>query len=244
MDVLVVFELFRRVFPLAPGEPGELPISDAETKRFERLAMFNFFWIFLATPVVIYLLFLNLYEAAQLSLPVADGAILVAQDSVFWLLPSVFLGLMTSVMILQLLLRMGLRRGYPRLVRYYSETMRFDVMKVMWASFVIVLLGSSLWFVWGIHSFSRFSQRGIELGNPPFFAVTFHPYDDVLAIEQHATFVAPNGNQVARPHLVIQFKGGTSWTSRTLFGEPNVDRDRELANLVSQHSGLPVVNVP
>jgi hypothetical protein len=109
---------------------------------------------------------------------------------------------------------------------------------------VIVFAGSAVLFLAGVTSFSRFTDAGIEIQRPLSFRSAFYEYARVKAIEHAATFRAPIGKTVKRPHYVILFEDGTSWSSREGLRDPVPEVDRQIAQLVSQRSGRPIIEQP
>jgi hypothetical protein len=107
-----------------------------------------------------------------------------------------------------------------------------------------VLIGSTIVFVAGATSFSRFTDAGIEMQRPFAFRPSFYGYNRVRFIEHHLTSRAPMGNKVAGPHLVIVFDDGTSWNSREGLRVPVPKMDGRLEQLVSERSKRPIIKQP
>ena len=71
----------------------------------------------------------------------------------------------------------------------------------------------------------------------------YHEYKRVRGIEHRATFQAPNGNIIRRPHFVIVFDDGTSWSSDGPH-ESTPETASRIAQLVSRRSGRAITELP
>jgi hypothetical protein len=120
----------------------------------------------------------------------------------------------------------------------------FDGRRVFVWLAALVTAGSSFCFLAGVTSFARFDEAGVEIGRPLGFRSTFYRYARVKAIEHRATFRAPNGNTIQRPHYVILFDDGTSWSTRGGLRDPVPDLDGRIAQLVARESGRSIEEQP
>jgi hypothetical protein len=107
----------------------------------------------------------------------------------------------------------------------------------------MIVIGSATVFLAGVTSFARFDETGVEIGHPLALRSKFYEYTCVKVIEHRTTFQAPNGNIIARPHHVITFDDGASWSSRGGLRDPNPSLDGRIVELVAQKSGLSVVEI-
>jgi hypothetical protein len=109
---------------------------------------------------------------------------------------------------------------------------------------ILVLVGSAAFFVAGVTSSSRFTDDGIEIQRPFTFRGNFYGYSRVRFIEHRGTVHAPIGNKVARPHFVISFDDGASWSSRDGLRDPVPELDGRIAQLVSERSKRAIIKQP
>ena len=79
--------------------------------------------------------------------------------------------------------------------------------------------------------------------HPAIWALPAYEYTRVRGIEHRATFQAPNGNIIRRPHFVIVFDDGTSWSSDGPH-ESTPETASRIAQLVSRRSGRAIAELP
>ena len=121
----------------------------------------------------------------------------------------------------------------------------FDAKRVFLWLAALMIAPSAAWFLAGVRSFTWFDEAGVEVGRPLAFRSTFYTYAHVKSIEHRSTFRAPNGNVIQRrPHYVIVFDDGSSWSTRDMFRDPVPDLDRQIAQLVARKSGRLITEQP
>lgn len=82
-----------------------------------------------------------------------------------------------------------------------------------------------------------FDERGITTKRWWGSGGGFHAYSTVRAIRPVNYFTAPNGNQVYRPHYVIDFDDGAQWTTRDGLRTPDPAHDATMMQFVAGKSG-------
>ena len=157
---------------------------------------------------------------------------------------ALFLAWITSAILLDGLYRALLRDRFRRYERYCVERIGFDPRRLMGCVAAIVFAGSAVFFVAAVTSSTRFTDDGIEIQRPLSFRSDFYGYTRVRAIEHRATTRTPTGIKVERPHHVILFNDGTSWSSRDGLRNPVPDVDGRIARLVSERSKRPIIEQP
>jgi hypothetical protein len=241
--VEIVFELFRRRFPVPALAPSERPLSKEERRAYGVWELMSLFPLFLFAGILTYLWYLALGFAVDFSLRMpADTEYLIQPHSLVWLVPAMMLGLLTAVFPLNVLLFVLLRDRYRRFSRFCDERVGFDgyrAFRAMAIVFIILCLGYS-WIAASF--FARFTRQGVEIGRPLWFG-NFYNYKQIQRIEHRATLQAPNGNIVHRPHYVILFDDGASWSTDE-FSDLVPDEAARIVQLVSRRSGRAIDERP
>ena len=237
--------IFRWIFPPLSSDFANEPITDEERSVFRRWEVSSILPFFLLTPLLVFAWYLGLTWAASLFQHEARGArFLVKPSFVYWLVPALFLGMITLVIPLDWLYRALLRGRYRRYERYCMEGVGFDPRRLFACLAVFAFAGAAVFFLAGVTSFSRFTDTGIEIRRPFSFRSRFYEYTRVRAIEHRATSRAPAGNTMRRPEHVILFDDGTSWSSSEGLRDPVPALDGRIAQLVSERSKRPIIEQP
>jgi hypothetical protein len=237
--------ILRWIFPAPPADSSEDPITDEERSVYRRWEAGSLFPFFFLAALLGSAWYLGLTWTASLWNHVGHGTRFSVQPSpIYWSIPAIFLGMITSMIPLDGLYRALLRGRYRRYERYCMKRVGFDPRRLFVCLMVIVLSGSAIFFLAGVTSFSRFTDIGIEIQRPLSFRSGYYEYARVRAIEHRATLRAPMGNTVQCPHYVILFDDGSSWSSRDGLRDPVPDVDRQIAQLVSQRSKRMIIEQP
>jgi hypothetical protein len=242
--VEVAFALFRRLFPLGPPDPSEPPLSDEERKFYRRWEMASLVPLFLFIASLTYPWYLAMECAAGLwHRPTPQTRFLIRPDPHWWFVPAFFLGIISSGIPMFGLYRLLLGGRYKRYDRACAERVGFNARPVVILLAATFLLGTAVFFYFLAGNFARFTDSGVEIGRPlPFLGRSF-AYEQVRAIEHRAAIRSSNGNLIPRPHHVILFDDGTSWSTENLF-RPGPEEEEKLVRLVSRRSGRAVVEPP
>jgi hypothetical protein len=237
MAVEASFGVFRRLFPVRPLDPSELPLSDEERRVYNRWEVWSVLPFFLFTAALGFAWYVALKGAAGFwHQATPETRFLIRPIPIAWGLPAFFLGIISSAIPLDWLYRLLLRDRYRRFERACHERMGFDDRPVLLLMTAIIVCGALLYFAFMVGSFARFTDSAVEIGRPQSFGSVSYQYTRVRAIEHRATLQAPNGNIVHRPHYVILFDDGNSWSTDAFVG-PTPAEAEQIAQLVSRRSG-------
>jgi hypothetical protein len=229
----------------APGTFADEPITDEERILYTRWETHSALPLVVLVALLTSAWYLGLTWAASLFRPEAPGTRFLIQPSAsYWLIPAIFLGMITSPILLYGLYRGLLRDRYRRFERCCVERDGFDVRRLLVCLAVVIFTGSAVCFLAGVTSFSRFNDTGNEIQRPLSFRSSFYEYTRVRTIERRATIRAPIGNEVPSPRHVILFDDGTLWSSRELLRIPVPEVDGQIAQLVSERSRRPIIEQP
>jgi hypothetical protein len=239
------FAVFRRVFPARVADPLAEPITDDERRVYRRWETGSLLPFFVFAPLLGYAWYITLKGGADLfHRPDPVMRFLVRPSDYFWGVPALFLGIITSAIPINGLYRILLRDRCQRFERYCNERTGFDGSRVLVFFAVLVFGGAAVFFAAGVTSFARFAEAGVEVGRPLSFRSRFYEYTRVRAIEHRATFRAPNGKTVQRPHYVILFDDGAYWSTREGCRDPVPEVDEPIVRFVSRLSGRAIVERP
>jgi hypothetical protein len=241
----LLLALFRRLCPTRVADGADPTLTDEERRVYVRWEVGEIVPFFILAPLLGFAWYFALKGAAGQFQHVAPGTrFLVRPTSIYWAIPAIFLGIISPAVPIEWLYRCLLRERYRRFERDCNERMGFDGRRAFAWLAAFVAIGSSVGFVAGVTSFARFDEAGIEIGRPLSFRSKFYTYKSVTLIEHRATVRAPNGNIVQRPHFVIDFDDGTSWSCEQLLRDPEPELDARIAQLVAQKSGRRIIEQP
>jgi hypothetical protein len=119
----------------------------------------------------------------------------------------------------------------------------FDGERALVLLAIFIIAGTSVFLFVAVRSFVRFTDDGVAFGRPLSFGVAFYKYTRVREIEHRVSFRAPIGNLVQRPHYVVQFDDGESWSRRDFLGAAPEEAGR-IARFVASRSGRAIVERP
>lgn len=238
------FALFRRYFPTLPDDPSESPLSDEERRVYRVWEMMGVLPVFVIIPLLTFAWYRTLNGAVGLfHQEVPRTRFVVQPNPLWWFGPALLLGIISAVIPVFGLYRVLLRERFRRFQRFCNEHVGFAADRVLKLLATIIIAGSAVFFVVAVRSFARFTEAGVEFGRPLSFRGSFYKYTRVQAIEHRATFRAPIGNSVQRPHYVILFDDGASWSSEDFLGATH-DEAYRIAQLVSVRSGRAIAERP
>lgn len=238
----LMLAVFRRVFPVRVEPAASEPLTDEERRSYRRWEIGSaLLWLPLGvvSGFAWYLAVTTL--AGLFSHRSPDTVFLVEPTPVFWAVPAVFLGMLTALIPLDFVQRAVLGDRYHRFERFSHERAGIDGNRVVLAFTVFILAGSVLFFLAGVTSYARFTEAGVEIGRRLSFHGKFYEYRRIAGIEHRATFQAPAGNTVERPHYVILFDDGSYWSTREGCRDPVPKLDDPVVKYVSSRSGKAIV---
>jgi len=239
------FALFRRFFPCRVDNDAGEPLTDEERRIYRRWEVAALVPLFALTPLLGVAWYLALKGIAGLFRHDSPGTLfLIRPIPAIWLVPAMYLGILSSAFPTEWLYRLLLRDRYPRYERFCHERAGFDGKRVLLLLGGLGLAGTAIGLFVGTRTFTRFQEDGIVISRPFGLRRHFYGYGRVEAIEHRATFQAPNGKIIDRPHYVLRFNDGASWSTREGLRDPEPDRDRMIAKLVSERSKRPIKEIP
>ena len=168
----------------------------------------------------------------------------VGPSPFYWLFAALLPGFLTSVIALDGLYRILLRDRYRRFQSYFTARLGCGPRRLVRVLAVIAVAALTVSLVAGVTSFSRFTDTGVEIHRPFSFRSHFYEYSRVRTIAHRATSQTPSGSTVERPHHVILFDDGTTWSSLEGLREPDPARDGQIARLVSKRSKRSIIRQP
>jgi hypothetical protein len=156
-----MFALFRCVFPARIAHPSSEPLTDEERRIYRRWDIGSPLLCLPLATVFGLAWYLALTRLGGLFPHESPDTVFVAQPApVFWGVPAIFLGMLTSAIPLDLCHRAVFRDRYRRFERYCNERVGFDSNRVFIVFAVIILAGSAVFFLAGVTSFARFTDAG------------------------------------------------------------------------------------
>lgn len=171
----------------------------------------------------------------------ADGidTIYLAPPNWLWLGPAFFLGIVLSALPIDAALRWSLGPRFDEFEAYQVVKFGYDSRPLRGPIYSVLGVGSALAVAVLLDWHVRFGPHQIEIAELWSTEVYRFGYDDVLEIRLAEQRVRPDGS-VARPMLSLHFAEGQLWS--TGHGSPpaSMPRLRQLAEHVSQHSGIPI----
>ncbi len=236
--------LFRRLFPVRRDRDAEHPFTDEERRVYARWLAWSPLPIFTFIVLFGYAWYLAFKWAADMLYhPVPATRYLIRPSGLYWALPALFLGVISSAIPTDRLYRCLLGDRYRRFDRFCNERAGYDGNRALaWLSAFIVA-GSAVFFLAGVTCFARFDEAGVEIARPFASRSVFYGYARVTSIEHWATFRAPNGTPI--PHYIITFDDGSTWSTRIpALRDPVPDLDGQIMELVARRSGRSIVEKP
>jgi hypothetical protein len=241
----VVFAIVPVIFPKPVLDISEGPITDDERAAFCRYNYRIILPAILTVLLLMYAWFLALKAVAALFDHRNPGTKFLLQASpVTWAIPAMFLGIVSLPILLQWFSRSVLGGCYGRYQQYCNEREGFNDARFCGWLAALVVIAASVFFGVFVTVFARFSEAGIELGRPLSMRSVFYEYTRVRSIEHEMTNRAPNGKLVWKPHYVIRFDDGESWSTLEGFRDPEPDLEKQIAQFISAKCGQSIVEKP
>jgi hypothetical protein len=236
----LVFKLFSRLFPYQP--PPQL--SEAEVARLRRraqvidLCLLPVFFVGVACATWLWALALNGMAERNLAQQPPSRFLLKPEPYfVFWLIPALFLGIITFGLLLMALMR--LLMGKERYREYeVGAQARFNVQNRAWiwvlgvTSFVIAvaIFLAQDWY-------TRFEEDRIAVNPLLSVGERIYSYQDVQRLVETTHLKAPNGNIVDRKRWFILFKD-RQWCNEDLASREGQERvEQEVRDFLCKKTG-------
>lgn len=220
-----VFLLFRLFFPSKEADAPVRPFEPAERKRYQVAHLLST----LAFPVLVGVL----GWLISMLLPHLRFGLDAGPDLIFaglpgptaWILAGVFAGMGLAIVVLDRLEALFLKGDVGRLRQFQSHAYGFNAAKVR--SFLLTftlsagLLFTALMLDW------RFLVRKDRVVLDGFMSITesVYPYGKMQALFTAPSFVAPNGDTVARREYAVLMEDGSGFNSLDLPGVTPQNRD-------------------
>jgi hypothetical protein len=239
--VAFLFFVFRKTIP----DLSEGYITEEEKAAFKRGNFWSNLLLIITFALFVSAWFLALrIVGALLDHGTPGTRFLIQPEKKLWIMPAVFLAIVSMSRPTKRLMRSKYGDSYHRYIRYINEEARFDVGRAFFWLTIVLIVGSAVWFLGMVRGFARFSDTGIELGDPLKLRKSFYEYARVKSIEYTMTMRALNGKLLSKPHYVIVFDDGESWSTFDGRRDQIPELDGQLAQFVSSKSGRPIIQKP
>ncbi len=237
---LLSFELFRRLFPFKPTEDElkRYPRLQDTYKPFTILEVIPFFAFAGGAWYLWYHAFLAL-EARHIE-RLGPRVALIVPTVYYWMLLSLFLGIISSAPLLHLFYKSLLRGRYADYVLYNNMRAGFDTWKLVRGLAVLIVIPALGFALLGMDTYMKVTDSGIVVNRFWSFDEQRYPFSSVKAVKSASHFRAMNGKAVERPHFVVDFSDGTKWTTRDWLRETEPEQDAKLAAFIAARSGKTV----
>jgi len=158
-------------------------------------------------------------------------------------IPAIFIAIGWCVVPATLLVRLRFGGQYDRYARY--RELRFGIARRGWRS---LLLGYSavcaVWVVLILDWNVRFTDRDVVINRLWSFTAEEHPYSDIVEIRTAPWLTALNGKRVQRREYFVRFRSGQTWSTSYDPSDATPKRKKQIAELMSSRSGVPITEVP
>ena len=239
--VAIVFALLRWMMPVTPADAQALSLTDAERRLYYRWEVASLVPFFVFGPALTWMWYHALRELAGLAIGSSPDAVFVlAPTGRYWVVPSIFLGIVSAVVPMTLLYQALLGERFPTYERAAAERVGFDGRRALKGMSVLFGAATVVFFACAVNSTTRFTKDDVKVGNAFSFEARSQPYERVTAVLHRATFEAPSGKIVRRPHYVVQFADGTEWSTRQGLREPEPQLDAQVARFVAERAKLTI----
>jgi hypothetical protein len=230
------FEIFKRLFPFKPTaeELARFPELEDRYKPFIVLEIIPFFAFSGIAWYLWYHTLLDL-EARQIA-QLGPSIALITPTIYYWMILSLFLGMISSAPLLHLCYKALLRDTYPDYVLYNNMRVGFDTWKMVRRLALVIVPPVLLLALLGTNTYMIVTETGMTVNPFCRFNEQHHLFSDVQAVKLASHFRALNGKAVARPHFVFEFNDGTKWTTRDWLREVDPENDAKLAAFIAKKS--------
>jgi hypothetical protein len=237
---LIGFELFRRLFSFKPTEDElkRFPALQDTYKPFTVIEVIPFFAFAGGAWYLWYHAFLAL-EAWHIE-RLGPSVALIVPTVYYWMLLSLFLGMISSAPLLHLFYKALLRGRYADYVLYNNMRAGFDTWKLVRGLAVLIVISALSFALLGMDTYMKVTGDGIVVNRFWSVGEQRYPFSSVKAVKSASHFRALNGKAVERPHFVVDFSDGTKWTTRDWLRETEPEQDARLAAFISARSGKTV----
>lgn len=240
--IALAFRLFRRFAP-NPVKPDQTrDLSKVEQKRFGRwqaASVIPFFAFTAALGLGWYYVLCTIGEG-WIFYRNPDARFLLAPSSAYWALPALFLGIVTSAIPTTFLFKALLGTQYGRFEEFTNFQAGFQGRKIFTFLSVLVGVGAVFFLVAGVRGYTAFDDNGMKVNRVFSWQPDSYSYDSILAIQARPGYAGRRGKRIRRPHYVVSFRGGKSWSTLGGLRDPDPDEETEIMRFVAERSGVPI----
>lgn len=237
------FEIFRRLFSFTPTKEEQARFPELED-RYKPFVVLEIIPFFAFAGIAWYLWYHALLDLEGLQIRrLGVNHALIIPTIYYWMILSLFLGMISSAPLLHLCYKALLRDTYRDYVLYNNMRAGFDTWKVVKGLAAVIVVPTLVLAVLGMDTYLKVNENGMTVN--PFWSLAEeqHPFSAVKAVKSAARFRALNGKAVDRPHFVFEFTDGTKWTTRDWLREVEPEKDAKLAAFIAEKSGKKIVSV-
>lgn len=136
-------------------------------------------------------------------------------DKYFWMAASVITSVALSTLALFGFIKLVLNEKSDSFWAFYDNMYGFRATPIL--KFIIILfgIGGVMMLFLGRGSYFKFDNEKILVSTFFEFGLRKYSFKDVKELNFHESFIAPNGDQVFRPHHSIKFNDNYSWSTRS-----------------------------
>lgn len=238
----VVFYFLRKTFSIKEliEDDTNLDINDLKKKYSKKVSLIKVLFLITAGVIGVFFYF-SFYEIAifSKSLISKEGEVLIAMKA-FWALPSMFLGLVFSNIVLDKPIRKYFGDNYKEVELLESLTQGYNVKKIEKPMMKIVSFVCAVSLSLGFNTYFVIGKEEIRYNSFFSFTETRYQYSDIERLIWFAKLKAPIGTIKNTPHLLIKFKDGVKINSHnSIISDINKSPMKYLEKL-SQYSDIKV----
>ncbi len=219
--------------------------KDSLQKRFARFARFDglltaLFGLPLMGVVTVFY-FLVFWElAGHYYHQWGDTVYLKPMTPAYWVLPALFLGIVTAVSVVKPLYEIALGDRFDDYLAYGRQRQGLDAIKLFQKLAAAVVVGAAVAAYLGMDCYARATERRLVINEFCGLGERAYPYRRVRSISQDYFVYKPSEQEkIRRPFYTITFDDGYRWCTQGLVKDVGADDDA-LIRYVSERSGVSI----
>lgn len=169
---------------------------------------------------------------------------LINPDYGFWILPSVFWGIIASALLTSFLMKMLLGRNYREFYIFINSPYGMEVRYGEYLSIILSIIAGivvMVFYLFGINWYVKFTNNNIIEKSCFGISERKYNYEDIKNITTYDK-VQYNDSKIEDDyHIVIEFKDGQKWDSLGYGRSNNSAYDKMIANYISQKSDKKII---
>ncbi|HEX4148074.1 MAG TPA: hypothetical protein VHY20_03760 [Pirellulales bacterium] len=225
-----------------PGSEGgcDLPLAELDTRyrRWESASLVPLVAFTAILSWMWYGLFIDLQNWAFRNFD--PGIFLLQSQHLCWALPALMLGLVAAVLPMHLLYSFLLGSRYAEYTHYSNLRLGGDAWRAWrWMSGIVALLSAAV-VPLALDFYTCFSYDAIAIHRTPLASAKNYHYNDIEELRWVPAYKTQKSGTIG-PLVHILFRDGYCWSGLNLQFDSDEAKQREIANFVSQRSGLPIV---